>query len=498
MLRRIFSLKVFIWTAIVFTALVLIFIAVENWRGSRAWENYRAAAEKRGVKLFLKDFIQPDIPDSENYAAVPLIRDLFAKTKDGENPPRPFGLPPGEKIPTAPNDVKGHRFDLTGWQDFFLKTGLLTEKTDSAGSDILRALGKYEPALQQLRDASSRPKCKFPTHWEDGPATGLPHLTDMRAPTVLFILRTHAHLHLGDSAAALGEFEQGTRLYEALASELSLIAGLTRISQLGMLETCVWDGLAGGQWGDAELAAIEKRFAALRIADDCRFAFATERGFGNAAGLDFVAHGLGKILDQMKPLEELGLASPPSRFERFVFGMGPRGWVHEMMVRYNKYFDWLLAHFDRPSGRDVGEFFPLVPPSKEWLESHPIPPGVSRVSELILEQSLPAFDTAQRHYLYSHTRAQETRLGCTLERFRRAKGGFPEKLDELVPAFIDAIPNDAFDGRPLRYRRNADGGYDLWSIGQDRKDDGGIMDPKKPGYDQNDWLWHMPGQAKVP
>ena len=501
MLRRICRKKTLIWTGIVFAilaVLVLIFIAEENWRGRRAWETYRAAAEKRGVKLFLKDFIPPDMPDAENYAAIPLIRDLFAKPKEGETPPNPFKLPVA-KLPDPPNDIKGRRFDLAGWQEYFLKTKLLTEKTDSAANDILRALEKYDPALQQLRDASVRPKCKFPTHWEDGAATQLPHLTFCQAATWLFCLRAQTHLALGSSSAALAELKHALRLERAYESELSLIAGLVRISSLGMIEYSVWDGLAGRRWADEELTALEKHFAELRLANDCRFVFATERGFGNAAFLDLAKNGYGKILDQMKPLEELGLASKPTLLDRLIFHMMPSGWAYEVMRRNNGYFDWLFAQIDDPNGGSTDGFFPLSQQSREWLESNPVPLGVSKLSALLMDQSLAVFDNAQKKYLYAHTRTQQTRLACTLERFRRVKGGFPEKLDALVPGFIDAIPKDAFDGKPLRYRRNADGGYDLWSIGSDRKDDGGHIDPNQKSPEaQDDWIWHMPGQPEAP
>lgn len=131
MLRRIFTLKFLLWFCFILAALVLIFITEENWRGRRAWEAYRVAAEKRGVKLFLQDFIQPDIPDAENYAAIPVIRDLFAKPKDGEDPPTPFKLPVAN-VPEPPNDLKSQRFDVTRWQQYLLNNKLLAEKSDSA------------------------------------------------------------------------------------------------------------------------------------------------------------------------------------------------------------------------------------------------------------------------------------------------------------------------------------------------------------------------------
>jgi len=50
------------------------------------------------------------------------------------------------------------------------------------------------------------------------------------------------------------------------------------------------------------------------------------------------------------------------------------------------------------------------------------------------------------------------------------------------------------DGRPMRYRLNADGTFTLWSIGFDGKDQGGdpaMTDPIKQKFpqDSRDLLW---------
>ncbi len=63
--------------------------------------------------------------------------------------------------------------------------------------------------------------------------------------------------------------------------------------------------------------------------------------------------------------------------------------------------------------------------------------------------------------------------GCAVERHRLAHGNkLPASLDELVPAFLDAVPLDPFDGKPLRYRATNDT-YVVYSVGADRVDDGG-------------------------
>ncbi|MEO7317979.1 MAG: hypothetical protein ABIZ56_03210, partial [Chthoniobacteraceae bacterium] len=45
-----------------------------NWRAERRWQTYAEAARARGVKLLLTDFEQPEIPDAENFAALPMMR----------------------------------------------------------------------------------------------------------------------------------------------------------------------------------------------------------------------------------------------------------------------------------------------------------------------------------------------------------------------------------------------------------------------------------------
>ena len=63
-----------------------------------------------------------------------------------------------------------------------------------------------------------------------------------------------------------------------------------------------------------------------------------------------------------------------------------------------------------------------------------------------------------------------------IERFRLETGHCPETLGELVPDYLRSVPDDPFDGVLLRYRR-LDGGYVVYSVGEDGVDDGGKERP---------------------
>jgi hypothetical protein len=85
------------------------------------------------------------------------------------------------------------------------------------------------------------------------------------------------------------------------------------------------------------------------------------------------------------------------------------------------------------------------------------------------------------------------------ERYRRVNGRWPETFDELVPHWLEKVPADPFANGPLRLRRLADGLF-VYSVGFDRRDDGGKYQPASStwtGIDVGFRLWD-PGRRRQP
>ena len=64
-----------------------------------------------------------------------------------------------------------------------------------------------------------------------------------------------------------------------------------------------------------------------------------------------------------------------------------------------------------------------------------------------------------------------------------------------MPQFIAKLPHDVINGQPLKYRRNADGSFTLYSVGWNETDDGGTVvmtTGKTPSVDpkKGDWVWN--------
>jgi hypothetical protein len=80
-----------------------------------------------------------------------------------------------------------------------------------------------------------------------------------------------------------------------------------------------------------------------------------------------------------------------------------------------------------------------------------------------------------------------------LERYRLAHDRWPDSLEKLVPEFLNQVPLDPYDRKPLRYVRLKDG-VAIYSMGPDGIDNGGKFDRKNyvaPGTDMVFRLWNV-------
>lgn len=69
-----------------------------------------------------------------------------------------------------------------------------------------------------------------------------------------------------------------------------------------------------------------------------------------------------------------------------------------------------------------------------------------------------------------------TMTALAMERFRLANQRLPDNLNQLVPRFLLAVPEDPCDGQPLRFRL-LEKGYLIYSVGKDGQDNGGNARP---------------------
>jgi hypothetical protein len=497
--------------------LVALFYAVENFRGKRAWENFKSAAQAKGESLELKDIIPPPVPEEQNVAATPLFKELCNEfdpewrrlhtgpnglTNDADRLKFDIGRKdePWPKNESA-NWMIGRRTDLRAWQEYYRnpesESGEVVEKfpiapqPQSPAADVLLALSKYDAVLGELREASARPQAQFPARYEDGFNALLPHLARMKGITQFLRLRAAAELEAGQVEEAAANVELSLRVADLVREEPLLISQLVRLAQLQLAVSPLWEGLADHRWTDAQLSSFERRLMQFDFLEDYQRAMRGECAFctwtmdylrrlRNPAALEMAGDQQGDGLDAVERM-----------FGTVIFHLIPRGWFEQNKASVGRmHLEFLVPVVDDKTRR-------ISPSNVSRLNS--------ALDQRLRDRSaynwfgslfMPALGGASARFAQGQAAVDLARVACALERHRLAHGQYPERLDALVPQFIPKLPHDIINGQPLNYRRNADGTFVLYSVGWNETDDGGrtvlTKNDRTLDWKQGDWVWQYP------
>ncbi|HQR05421.1 MAG TPA: hypothetical protein PLN21_01295 [Gemmatales bacterium] len=114
-----------------------------------------------------------------------------------------------------------------------------------------------------------------------------------------------------------------------------------------------------------------------------------------------------------------------------------------------------------------------------------IPYQFKKVKNLVVKQYLQTWCRLATAELSTQAERRALIAALACERYRLAIKSYPETLNDLVPAYLSAVPIDPYSGTALLYRRLPDRVV-VYSVGKDGKDDGGevlntITSPKDRG-----------------
>jgi hypothetical protein len=95
------------------------------------------------------------------------------------------------------------------------------------------------------------------------------------------------------------------------------------------------------------------------------------------------------------------------------------------------------------------------------------------VADTMISLMLPALNASMKAQDRAIVLLDLTRVAAALAVYRAEQGEYPEKLTQLVPSVLDKVPHDLYSDQPFIYERKSDGGYLLYSVFENGKDDGG-------------------------
>jgi hypothetical protein len=136
------------------------------------------------------------------------------------------------------------------------------------------------------------------------------------------------------------------------------------------------------------------------------------------------------------------------------------------------------ARLERPAALHTSTMFVELSkqPPHEWDAAWPGVEQAAAVSSWCSQGTHLLRDVLEMDRLCQaelHTAA----TALAIERYRLAHGMWPTTLADVTgDRFLSSIPADPYDGRPLRYLVGPDGVV-VYSVGPDRRDDGGKRPP---------------------
>jgi hypothetical protein len=531
-----------------FATLVTLFYAEENWRGEHDWEKCKLAEEAKGEKFDWQSVAPPPVPDDQNFACSPVWiaeeRYTFQDTPKRAEAwygDRIYGAEVSKLLPLMPVQVSGlagtnarvyqsqtlakqpdvrnewaaaHFTDLKPWQSYYRALEMTNPAADipispqpqSPAADVLLALGKYDPVIEQLRADSRLPYSRFPVIYDtDDPAEILlPHLAAMKRVAQVLNLHGLAELDNGQPNGAFDDIKLSFRLIDASRTEPFLISHLVRLALLNLTLQPVWEGLAKHEWSDEQLVALDANLARLDFLADYETSLHAERT-GKIAIVHFLQHQRSR--DKLKGF--LNIVANNHNYQNvdtfrnwLYYFLAPNGWFEENKINLSRY----STEYDIPV---VNSDSQVISVSKDKLALTAATTETWR-GNFIEQILIPVPDwwgNSSDKFAYGQTSVNLARIAIALERYRLAHGAFPESLDPLAPQFMSELPHDIINGQPLHYRHTADGQFVLYSVGWNETNDGGavIMEPdsnprdeskSQVGMDYGDWVWRYPGKTE--
>ena len=440
-----------IWTLLIATSLYFGYDAT----GWILWNRFKAKYEANGVSFDFEDHFITPAPEDDFMQSPTMLG--WSKSKDANLTNILTHLPDGVERALQPErGYEYHRPVLFG--PILSAEGPLFPE-DLALERIHVAMATSDAALKQFAEDAKRPSC----WWDDE----IPLIPRINVFAQLLELRVRAHLHTGDTDAALNELIGALRFTQHMRNGNTVVGALVQIAVLGILHDSVWEGFRIQAWNDQQLLRLAEEIDQLTVAED--FAMIGVRELAGTIGLieemetETYTNSYGSggwrfsmgcdVLDHFQacPTKE-GPWKDSRKLGHLVF---------ETIVPKGHHRLWVYTSGSMWAAMAMGESGELPPRLTEerivrgeawdrdsWLcRTFGVGvPHIGKIGEVIIEE--------QEFYDFA-------RVACELERFWLREGRYPQSLDELP---TDAGFPTSSNGRAIEYDLTSDGRYRLKAI----------------------------------
>jgi hypothetical protein len=319
----------------------------------------------------------------------------------------------------------------------------------------------------------------------------LPHLNELVLLSTILSADSRTARHSGDVQRSLRDLAAMHGLARQVAEETFVMSGLEalriRFDALRESQRLLTDATLTVDVADLQRLAHE--VAGPQTAADLMNLTGERLNFHDVVQSAYTdnGHGDGRLTAEgVRLLARIWRQADPPLSEGLTFAALqpllslPR---REIVAEFDRMIDLAEANLHRPMRQAIwGEY------ERRGQEMRASP--VERLRWQPLTMWLPAVSGCQTRAERYLGRRDGLLVGIALELYRRQYGEYPHTLAPLVPLLLPAIPADRITGENVHYRL-INGRPVVYSVGADRKDDGGRAAPtpadRDPEWDVADW-----------
>ncbi len=313
-------------------------------------------------------------------------------------------------------------------------------------------LKQYSESLKKMHQAADeRGAARYPTDFSQGIAMLTPHIEQLHKGMRLLVLQANVRARRGDAHGAAESLRAILRLAESLENEPALLSMLTRISGNSVFQGELARLVPGAGFSDADLAELQAELASIDYRQGLTRAMVGERVTGI-----FMFH-------------TPGLVEEWAEYEGF--WVPGNGWIptnRDLAM----YLSIMARHIDATKLPDPARIQGVEAVERQVDALSANANKFEQLQTLFTSLFVPAVAVTPTAVVRTETSKRAAIAFLAAERYRLKHKKLPERLGQLVPDFLDAVPIDPYDGQSLRYVVR-DGQPIVYSVGKDRKDDGG-------------------------
>jgi len=332
-------------------------------------------------------------------------------------------------------------------------------------------LAKYDATVQATLVAAGAPgESRFFVDFEEGFFSPLPHMDGLSPIAKLMTLRGRTAISRSDVDRALQSVEAQFAISNALSRQLTLVEHLSRLKIASRAISEATFVMNEVPLTEEQLSRLQADVQSLDLQQSL-----TKGALGDRASGYFAFHHP----EQVASMESMNMEGGMMMMDEVPDPPSPNDGRLTKPIDCRLYLDLqrqVITATSAPFPAALDQLNQVMTRFRSLRKSpNPLEKFDSHVTVMIFSAYEHAFLDTARHL------AMRNVVLCALasERHRLKHGNVPKNLGELVPEFLPEIPNDPFDGQPVRMAVS-EAELVIYSVGKDRNDDNG-QDPEGKG-----------------